>query len=106
MMNSTTGTNARRSQGLGIAGLITSLCAGSVSGQAPQYSLIALGSVEEQTVPWRMNNKGEVLGYSRNGPFLYRNDGMRQLGSIVAGTLHFSFLAQITDKGVIAGTAQ
>jgi probable HAF family extracellular repeat protein len=53
------------------------------------------------TVPFDMNNKGEVIGYSAGRPFIYSNGTISEINSGIEGNI--SRLVGINDSGDIIG---
>ena len=95
-----------------ITACIATLSASSAAERSPRYSVIPLGTPINDFAesanfmqPWRINNKGDIVGLSTHGPFLYRRGAVHYLGSAGEGFEARSLLA-INDRGVIIGVAQ
>jgi hypothetical protein len=93
-----------------VAACFATLCAIAAAGQPLRYSVTPLGSprsdlyaVEGHALwPLEINNKGDIVGLSNHGPFLYRDSTVHLLEP---GNVADIGYPTINDRGVILGSA-
>jgi len=91
-----------------IALYIAALCA-SPAAPSLRYSVVRLGPPTPESdefgyyvFPSHINNRGDIAGVTRHGPFVYRDGTLRQLWSEYE-PFYGSYLSGINDRGVIVG---